>query len=104
MVHNERAALNIWRTVKRATVFLLIWITAGFVVKHAVCQAINHQRLSTEVRCLETDYQDEMNEYAEVLAENERITSDHDTQIAYLKDKFGYTEPDETPIIILREE
>jgi len=104
MGHKQNGASRILRIIKRAVLFIAVWTAAILVVKQAVCLASQHQKLSDEVRILEEEYRGELSDYAGVLAENERIASDHETQISYLKDKFGYTEPDETPIIIIRDE
>jgi hypothetical protein len=76
---------------------------AVVVARQALGQAWEHQRLSREVRSLQQDYAENLDAYAAQLAENERIASDEERQVELLKERFGYTEPDETPIIILKD-
>ena len=96
-------AVRIWRAVLRVTLFLLIWSAAVAVGNHAIQLAVQHRQLAQDVQELENAYKASFDTYAEQLAENERISSDEDRQIDLLKKRFGYTEPDETPIIILKD-
>ena len=104
MGHKQNGASRSLRIIQRAVLFIAVWTAAVLVVSQAWGLSVRHRELSDEVRGLEGQYRTELAEYADVLAEKDRIASDHETQISYLKDKFGYTEPDETPIIIIRDE
>lgn len=103
MGHALPVAFRIWRAVLRVSLFLLIWVAAFGVGNHAIGLALEHQQLARDVHELESAYQESFDRYAEQLAENERIMSDENRQIELLKKRFGYTEPDETPIIILKD-
>lgn len=103
MGHAVPVVARIWRAAMRVTLFFLIWTMAVVVARQALGQVWEHQRLSREVGALQQDYAEHLDAYAEQLAENERIASDEERQVELLKQRFGYTEPDETPIIILKD-
>jgi cell division protein FtsB len=84
----------------RAAILLLIWSLATVQLYRAVAGAIEHRRLSREVTALQAEYQGRLDEYTAVLAESERLRSDPEAQKQFLKGKFGYTERDETPIVV----
>jgi hypothetical protein len=102
MGHAVPVAVRIWRAILRVTLFLLIWSAALAVANQAVHLALEHQQLSRDVQALEMEYETSLDSYAGQLVENERIKSDEERQVELLKKRFGYTEPDETPIIILK--
>jgi len=103
MGHAIPVVARIWRAIVRVSLFLLIWSMAVVVARQALDQVWEHQRLSREVHSLQQDYAQHLDDYAEQLAENERIANDEERQVELLKQRFGYTEPDETPIIILKD-
>ncbi|MBN2081625.1 hypothetical protein JW859_05375 [bacterium] len=103
MGHAKARISRIVRAALRVTLFFAIWTAAIAVTVSAVRQAEEHRRLAAEVDELEARYEDEFDAYAEQLAENERIATDEEKQVELLKERFGYTEPNETPIIILKD-
>ncbi len=63
-----------------------------------------HRQLRAEVAQLEHEYEEQLEELGQVLSEEDRLKNDAEAQKQILIDRFGYTRPDETPIIILDEE
>ena len=103
MGHTKSRISRIGRAVVRVTLFFAVWTVAVSVAVSAIKQADEHRRLAAEVTALEGRYEDEFDAYAEQLAENQRIAVDEEKQVELLKERFGYTEPNETPIIILKD-
>ena len=90
--------------VGRVLLLLIIWGLAGAVSVRAVAQAVTHRRMLRETAVLQQEYDALLEQYAATLAEGQRLSSDHDYQLELLKQEFGYTAPDETPIVILRQD
>jgi len=95
---------RVMRVVQRVLLLLFFWGLACLVSVRAVAQAVEHRQLARETAQLNAQYQQQLQEYAKLLAEGERISNDHDYQIELLKKRFGYTAPDETPIVIMHGE
>jgi hypothetical protein len=104
MGRSSSSAGTILRMAARMAAFLLVWAIALISLCRSVGLTLAHQRLADSVSTLSAEYEQEMAEYAALLADTERLTYDRDTQIKLLKDRFGYAEPDESPIVILRGE
>ncbi len=85
---------------KRAAVVLGIWMLALLQLGNAVACAVNYVQLKGEVRQLNAQYQARLEDYTSLLAEGEKIRHDPQYQVDLLKKNYGYTEPDETPIIV----
>jgi hypothetical protein len=86
--------------LKRAAVVLVIWGLALLQLGRAVASAVDYVQLKNEVSALDAQYQAKLEDYSGLLAEGERIRNDRDYQVELLKENYGYTEPDETPIIV----
>jgi cell division protein FtsB len=86
--------------LKRAAVVLVIWGLALLQLGRAVASAVDYVQLKNEVTALDAQYQAKLEDYSGLLAEGERIRNDRDYQVELLKENYGYTEPDETPIIV----
>ena len=93
---------RVMRVAQRVALLLLVWGLACAVSVRAVAQAVVHRNLVHQTAQLESQHQQLLEDYAKLLAEGERIANDHDYQIELLKRHFGYTAPDETPIVIMR--
>jgi len=89
------------QTVKCAAIITAVWALALVAAVSATASMIEHHQLRRDVAVLKQDYDREVQEYASLQAEGDRIENDHQYQIELLKKRFGYTEPDETPIVIL---
>lgn len=86
--------------LKRAAVVLLVWGLALTQLTRAVASAVDYVHLKKEVTSLDAQYQDKLADYSGLLAEGEKIRHDKAYQVDLLKKNYGYTEPDETPIIV----
>jgi hypothetical protein len=86
--------------LKRAAVVLAIWTIALSQLGRAVASAVGYVHLKHEVSTLDAQYQDRLQDYGSLLAEGEKIHHDKAYQVDLLKKNYGYTEPDETPIIV----
>jgi hypothetical protein len=89
---------------QRVLLFVAVWGLAAAMVIQAGRSCVEHQRLARQVAGMQQQYDQQMQDYAGRLAEGERLNNDKDYQIELLKKKFGYTRPNETPIIVDREE
>jgi hypothetical protein len=85
---------------RRAAVVLAIWVLALLQLGRAVASAIDYVQLRGEVKQLDVKYQARLEDYSSLLAEGEKIRHDSKYQVELLKQNYGYTEPDETPIIV----
>lgn len=95
---------RILAVAQRALLFIAVWGLAAAMLIQAVRSCIQHQRLARQVAGLQQQYDQQMKDYAGQLAEGERLNNDKDYQIELLKKRFGYTRPNETPIVIDHEE
>ena len=86
--------------LKRAAVVLAIWVVALLQLGRAVASAVDYVHLKKEVSTLDAQYQAKLENYSGLLAEGEKIRHDKAYQVDLLKQNYGYTEPDETPIIV----
>ena len=82
---------------------IAIWSLAGLALAAAARSYSANRAKAAEVAELEARYGQEMDDYASVLLRGEKLAEDQDFRIRLLKDRFGYTEPDETPIVILED-
>ncbi len=87
---------------QRALLLIVVWGLAAAVVVQAARSCITHQRLVRDVATMQADYERKLADYASQLAEGERLKNDKQYQVDLLKKRFGYTRPNETPIIIDR--
>jgi hypothetical protein len=92
------------RFVGRALLVLLVWSLALVALLRSVEMVIEHQRTSARVAALRQQYEEQLRDYADLLAEGEHIVNDEEYQVKLLKERLGYAQPDETPIIVLPEE
>jgi hypothetical protein len=86
--------------LKRAAVVLVIWGVALLQLGRTVASAVDYVHLKKEVTSLDAQYQSRLEDYGGLLAEGEKIRGDRAYQVDLLKKNYGYTEPDETPIIV----
>ena len=89
--------------ILRLLVLVLIWGLAFTASVRAIDGLVDHRKLTRIVSELSEQYNERLAEYAQLLVEGERIANDRAYQIELLKRRFGYTERDETPIVIIEE-
>jgi hypothetical protein len=92
------------QVAQRALLLIVVWGLAAAVVVQAALSYITHRRLVREVAGMQADYKQKVADWAAQLAEGEKLQSDKQYQVELLKKRFGYTRPNETPIIIDRED
>jgi hypothetical protein len=85
---------------QRALLLTIVWGLAAAVVVQAAISFVEHRRLANEVASLGQRYTQQLDNYAGHLAEGERLKHDTEFQVELLKNRFGYTRPNETPIVI----
>jgi hypothetical protein len=95
---------RIFTGAQRALLFIAVWGLAAAMLIQAGRSCVQHQRLARQVASLQQQYNQQMKDYAGQLAEGERLNNDQNYQVELLKKKFGYTRPNETPIIVDHEE
>jgi hypothetical protein len=88
------------RLLGRAIVLLGIWTGAGFAAVSCFQRCVEHRRMTADVHRLSKDYDRSMSDYAGVLVEGQRISDDPDYQVHLLKQRFGFSRPNETPIVV----
>jgi cell division protein FtsB len=88
--------------LRRGLILIAIWALASVQLYRATACTLEHRRLTSEIETMQRDYDEQLEDYSRILAEAEALRSDDRTKIDYLKKEYGYTEPDETPIIITR--
>lgn len=94
----QRAAVKLFLAA------LVTSIIAGTVLYRTGEAFLAHRRLKAEVTQLEQEYESQLQELGQVLSEEDRLKHDTEAQKQILIDRFGYTRPDETPILIIDED
>jgi hypothetical protein len=96
--------LSIWiPKIKRALTLAAVWSLASYCAYLAFGAWQEHKLRETELRAAREDYDARLQEYSKLLAEGDALRGDKQYQKDLLKKRFGYTEPDETPIVIVRD-
>jgi hypothetical protein len=88
--------------VKRLALLLAVWACAILIGYQALHAYLRHREVCRAVASLNTQYDSKLQNYAGELAEGDKIAGSADYQKELLKKHFGYTERNETPIMILR--
>lgn len=101
MGQKHRRARRAIRRVTLVGVFLAVWIIALVALQQTAVRLIAHHELASRVEMLEQRYDQELEDYALLLADIDRIANDPVTQVTLLKNEFGYTKRNETPVVIL---
>ena len=87
--------------IGRTLLLVSIWSCALLAVGQVIVQALEHQRLAARVEQLKSEYDQQVNDYADTLALGDKITLDQEYRLRLLKERFGYAEPDESPMVII---
>ncbi len=90
--------------IRRGIILVLVWACALFFCVQASQIISDHDRKAAEVAELEKQYEAKVDEYVGLLAEGEEIISSPKKQVGILRENYGYTLPDETPIVIVTEQ
>ena len=88
--------------LKRIALLAVIWGLALAALCRAASEYMEHRRLARSVAEMKSQYAAELSDYAALLHEGERLETDEKYQVELLKQRFGYTRPDETPIVVLQ--
>lgn len=91
---------RILQIAQRALLLTVVWGLAAAVLAQAVVSYVEHRRLAREVAQLKQRYDEQFDNYAGHLVESARLENDTEYQVELLKNRFGYTRPNETPVII----
>ncbi|MCB1219659.1 MAG: hypothetical protein H7A35_11390 [Planctomycetales bacterium] len=89
------------RAIRRLSILLLVWTAAAFMCAKAYASYQEKHEMQRQVDMNQAAYDSKLSELTRLLETQERIKSDTDTQIDLLKQKLGYCEPGEIPIIIV---
>ncbi len=95
--------VDYFTAIKRILLFVAVWVCAILVGIRAIRVYQYHQAVAHQVSRLDTQYNGKLQDYASELAEGVRLEKSAEYQKDLLKKHFGYTEQNETPIIILPE-
>lgn len=80
-----------------------VWLGAVYFAVLAGSAIIEHRIVANDVAALRARTKLEFEAYSKELAKGERLRTDKEYQASILKGDYGYTKPDETPVIILRQ-
>jgi hypothetical protein len=89
--------------IRRAISVAAVWSLALASLGLAFGAYVQHREAKAELDKLASLYDSQMQDYGRLLAEGEQLRGDKDYQIKLLKKRFGYTEADETPIVIVKQ-
>ena len=89
--------------LRLGVVALAVWLIACLVLYRAGEAFLEHRRLRAEVARMEQEYAAQLEALGQVLIEGERVKNNEAVQEQILIDRYGYTRPDETPIVIVDE-
>ncbi|MCC7478641.1 hypothetical protein IT575_09325 [bacterium] len=95
--------MSIWTKIKRVLSLLAVWAVAGYSAWMAYSAWQEFQQRQAELAGAQADYKQQLDDYGRLLAEGDALREDKQYQKDLLKKRFGYTEPDETPIVIVRD-
>lgn len=98
-----RRRVDYFTAIKRLLLLAAVWTCAILVGIQAFRVFQHRQAVAREVNGMDTQYNDKLQVYAGELAEGARLENSAEYQKELLKKHFGYTEQNETPIIILPE-
>lgn len=102
--HSGGVELSIWiLKIKRALTLLAVWSLGGYCAFLAWTAWQEYGERRQELSAARAEYKQRLEHYGQVLAEGESLRGDEQYQKDLLKKRFGYTEPDETPIVIVRD-
>lgn len=90
------------RIVQRGLFLLTVWGAAAYFAVLACGAAVAHQRVQSDLAQMHAQTKQEFEAYSKDLAKGEQLTQDKEYQANLLKENYGYTKPDETPVIILQ--
>jgi hypothetical protein len=90
--------------IKRALCVAALWLLALGSCGLALGAYRQYSQARSDLDVLRRTYDSQMQDYGRLLAEGEQLREDRDYQVKLLKKRFGYTEPDETPIVILKKD
>ena len=88
------------RLILRALLLLAVWAAAGYAAYCGGQRLVEHRKVSSDVTRLSSDYDTTVSNYAGLLVEGKKISSDPNYQVHLLKQRFGYARPNETPIVV----
>jgi hypothetical protein len=86
--------------LRRRLLLGFIWLIALGASARAVTALVEQQQLRHDVARLAQQREQQRQDYLKLREENMRLATDRPTQVELLKHNFGYTELDETPIVI----
>jgi hypothetical protein len=99
----RRRRVDVFAGIKRLLLLFAVWTCAILIGYQAFHAYLKHREVAQAVAGLNSQYDTKLQDYAGELAEGERLECSADYQKELLKKQFGYTERNETPIIILHD-
>lgn len=88
------------RVLWRAAALLAIWGLACYAGYCSFARLAENRRMAADVHRLSAAYDSRVSDYAGLLVEGKKISTDPDYQVNLLKQRFGYARPNETPIVV----
>lgn len=89
------------RAIRRLGAFLSIWAIAILMCTQAWKAYTENQAIRHDMSVSQADYDTKLHELTHLLDTEQRLREDPESQVALLKQKLGYCEPGEIPIVIV---
>ena len=89
------------RAIKRLGILLSIWAMAVMLGSRAYCAYSENRAIRSSMVKSQAEYDSKLRELTQLLDTQQRLRDDPDSQVALLKQKLGYCEPGEIPIVIV---
>jgi hypothetical protein len=89
------------RAIRRLGIFLSVWAVAILLCSKARTAYLENQAIRHEMSVSQAEYDAKLHELTQLLDNEQRLREDPESQVALLKEKLGYCEPGEIPIVIV---
>jgi cell division protein FtsB len=92
------------RLVLRLLLLCTLLAFAGWRATVAYGEAVQHERLRLRVAALQDQQSELEDEHNQTVERGKKLQSDPETKLDLLKDRMGYSQRDEIPIVVQVEE
>ena len=89
------------RAIKRVAILLSVWAVAVLLCSQAWHAYSANQEIRSNMLLNQAAYDSRLHELTQLLETQQRLREDPDSQVALLKQKLGYCERGEIPIVIV---
>ncbi len=89
------------RAIRRLVILLSVWAVAAIMCSQAWAALQENREMQERLSRNQAEYDSNLSELTRLMDTRQRLETDTGTQIDLLKQKLGYCEPGEIPIIIV---